>query len=121
MGTDSPLVPPTIFVSHDPMLLETRTKLLEEAGLHIMPSDPTDFPVLLSEFKFEVLILCNTLSQDEKQKLTAEFKRLNESGGVVSIQPPLERQVVDADIRMQAPVHPWEWQLLCRALKKRWN
>ena len=87
MGTEARLVPPTIFVSHDPKLLETRLKLLEDGGLFVMPSNPTEFPVLLKEYKFEVLILCNTLSEAEKGKLVSQFKLRYPSGRVVSIDP----------------------------------
>ncbi|HEY0566082.1 MAG TPA: hypothetical protein VGC88_10895 [Terriglobales bacterium] len=118
MGVESPHIPLTLFVSREPILLETRVRVLEQSGVGAVPSHPAQVTALLRSYQFRVLILCNSLPVEEKREVIAQFKLRYPSGRVVSVNSDDEApQVLGADVEMYPPVMPSQWERLCHALK----
>jgi hypothetical protein len=100
------------------MLLETRLRLLQQAGLVALPAEPAHVATVLREYQFEVLILCNSLTLQDKREVLAQFKSRYPSGRVVSVISVEQTHMVDADIEMQTPVMPLDWETLSGVLKE---
>jgi len=95
-------------VGCDPLLMGTRTGLLVEAGYSVVPSFTSRdaFQMFISR-DIDLVIICHTIPEEEKNKLIASMKERNKRTPIVSIHADGEAdgELVDAYVHgLDGPV-----------------
>ncbi len=81
-------MPPYLILSVglDPSLMRTRTTVLANAGYSVLPSFTTrDAFQIFTSHDIDLVIICHTISKEERAQLIASMKRRNKRTPIISL------------------------------------
>lgn len=90
-------------VGNDPMLLMTRGEVLRRLGYSVTTTDSS--AVLAQQFRpadFDLVILCHTLSEDERQSIAAFVRYQIPSTPVLAVSPLAAQRFEYADLTVES-------------------
>jgi hypothetical protein len=78
-------MPTILSVSQDETLLATRTEVLSRCHADVVPAKAKEAKALLKDQRFDVVVLCQSLSQEDIDELVSIANQMTSNGRVLEI------------------------------------
>ena len=95
--------PRILIVGHDPLLVETRSAILQNSGLRaIGASSAAEAARISRREEFDALVLCHELSQQDKQMVMQEARRRKPRSKVIALYSITPSEASGADLAVDS-------------------